>query len=126
MREAVELDEMEVQWIGTKEMLADGLTKVLAGPALSDMKDKLHLVDVGPAPKLVAGAVADMVLSEPAGLQENLDLSEPTGVRLPLLNPLHESYPENSTDSSQQLAMGCGRTRCACGAIPSVCRMPGA
>ena len=54
VREAVELDEMEVQWIGTKEMLADGLTKVLAGPALSDMRDKLHLVDVGPAPKLPA------------------------------------------------------------------------
>ena len=32
-------------------MLADGLTKVLPRPALSDIRDKLHLVDVGPAPR---------------------------------------------------------------------------
>ena len=46
VREAVELDEITVVWIGTKFMLTDGLTKVLPGPALSDMRDKLHLVDV--------------------------------------------------------------------------------
>ena len=33
--EAVELDEITVDGIGTKFMLADGLTKVLPGPALS-------------------------------------------------------------------------------------------
>ena len=31
VREYVELDEMTVKWIGTKEMLADGFTKVLPG-----------------------------------------------------------------------------------------------
>ena len=41
---------MVVESTGTMEMLADGLAKVLAGPALSDMMNKLHLVDVGPAP----------------------------------------------------------------------------
>ena len=51
VREAVELDEITVDWIGTKFMLADGLTKVLPGPALSDMRDNLHLVDVGPPPR---------------------------------------------------------------------------
>ena len=34
-QEAVELDEITVDGIGTKFMLADGLTKVLPGPALS-------------------------------------------------------------------------------------------
>ena len=34
---------MDVQWVGTKEMLADGFTKTLPGPALSDLRDKLHL-----------------------------------------------------------------------------------
>ena len=43
VREYVEHDEMDVQWVGTKEMLADGLTKTLPGPALSDLRDKLHL-----------------------------------------------------------------------------------
>ena len=51
LREAVELDEITGYWIGTKFMLADGLTKVSPGPALSDMRDKLHLVDVGPPPR---------------------------------------------------------------------------
>ena len=53
----MELDEITVDWIGTKFMLADGLTKVLPGPALSDMRDKLHLVDVGPAPREPCGGV---------------------------------------------------------------------
>ena len=57
-REAVELDEIKVDWIGTKFMLADGLTKVLPGPALSDMRDKLHLVDVGPSPREPCGGVS--------------------------------------------------------------------
>ena len=50
-REAVELDEINVDWIGTKFMLADCLPKVLPRPALSDMRHKLHLVDVRPAPR---------------------------------------------------------------------------
>ena len=57
VREAVELDEITVDWIGTKFILADGLTKVLLGPALSDMRDKLHLVDVGPPPREPCGGV---------------------------------------------------------------------
>ena len=40
VREYIELDEITVKWIGTKEMLADGLTKVLPGPALN-LRDKL-------------------------------------------------------------------------------------
>ena len=51
----MELDEIMVDWIGTKFILADGLTKVLPGPALSDMRDKLHLVDVGSAPREPCG-----------------------------------------------------------------------
>ena len=43
VREYVEHDEMDVQWVGTKEMLADGFNKTLSGPALSDLRDKLHL-----------------------------------------------------------------------------------
>ena len=41
VRESVDLDEIVVDWIGTltKHMLADGLTKVLPGPALSGMRD---------------------------------------------------------------------------------------
>ena len=58
VREAVELDEITVDWIGTKFMLADDLTKFLPGPALSDMRDKLHLVDVGPAPREPCGGVS--------------------------------------------------------------------
>ena len=47
LRDAVEMEEITIDWIGTKFMLADGLTKVLPRPALSDMRDKLHLVDAG-------------------------------------------------------------------------------
>ena len=43
VREYVRRDEMDVQWVGTKEMLADGFTKTLPGSALSDLRDKLHL-----------------------------------------------------------------------------------
>ena len=43
MREHVELDEMVVKWIGTKEMLADGFTKILPGRALANLRDKLQL-----------------------------------------------------------------------------------
>ena len=57
MREVEELDETAVDWIGTKHMLADGLTKVLPGPSLSDVRDKLHLVDVGPPPCEACGGV---------------------------------------------------------------------
>ena len=39
----MELDEITGDWIGTKFMLADGLTKVLPGPPLSDMS-KLGLM----------------------------------------------------------------------------------
>ena len=46
VREPVELDEITVDWIGTKFMLVDGLTKVSPGPRLSDMRDKLHKVNV--------------------------------------------------------------------------------
>ena len=41
VREYVQPDEMTVKWIGTKEMLADGFTKVLPGPALAYLRDKL-------------------------------------------------------------------------------------
>ena len=58
VRASVELDEIRVDWIGTKFMLADGLTKVLPGPALSGMRDKLHLVDVGPVPCEPCGGVS--------------------------------------------------------------------
>ena len=34
---------MDVYWVGTKEMLADGFTKTLPGIALSDLRGKLHL-----------------------------------------------------------------------------------
>ena len=43
VREYVEHDEMDVQCFGTKYMLADVLTKTLPGPALSDLRDKLHI-----------------------------------------------------------------------------------
>ena len=39
-------------------MLADGFTKFLPGPALSDMRDKLHLVDVELAPREPCGGVS--------------------------------------------------------------------
>ena len=54
----MELDEITVDWVGTKFMLADDLTKVLPGHALSDMRDKLHLVDVGPPPRDACGGVS--------------------------------------------------------------------
>ena len=43
VREYVEHDEMDVQWVGAKEMLVDGFTKTLPGPALSDLRDMHHL-----------------------------------------------------------------------------------
>ena len=46
VREYVELDEMTVKWIGTKEILADGFTKVLRGLALSNLRDKLQLTKI--------------------------------------------------------------------------------
>ena len=55
VRDAVEAEEIAIDWIGTQFMLADGLTKVLPGPALSDMRDKLHLVDAGPPRKPCGG-----------------------------------------------------------------------
>ena len=58
VREAVKLDETTVEWVGTKFMLADGLTQVLRGPALHDMRDKLHLVDVEPPPRDACGGVS--------------------------------------------------------------------
>ena len=58
VREAVEVDEIELDCIGTKHMLADGLTKVFPGPALSDMRDKLYLVDIGPPPREACGGVS--------------------------------------------------------------------
>ena len=53
----MEAEEIEIDWTGTKFMLADGLTKVLPGPALSDMRDKLHLVDTG-LPRKPCGGVS--------------------------------------------------------------------
>ena len=47
VRDAVEAEEIVIDSIGTKFMLADGLTKVLPGLALSDMRDELLMVDVG-------------------------------------------------------------------------------
>ena len=51
VREAEELDEITVDWIGTKFTLAVSLPKVLPGPALPDMRDELHMVAVGPPPR---------------------------------------------------------------------------
>ena len=39
----MKLDEVIVKWIGTKEMLADGFTKVFPGLALANLRDKLQL-----------------------------------------------------------------------------------
>ena len=44
VREFIEDDELEVKWIGTGELLADVFTKVLPGPALKAVREKLHLV----------------------------------------------------------------------------------
>ena len=41
VREHVELDEMVVKWVGTKERLADWFTQVLRGPKLANLRDKL-------------------------------------------------------------------------------------
>ena len=57
VRDAMEAEEIEIDWIGTKFVLADGLTQILPGPALCDMRDKLHLVDVGP-PRKPSGGVS--------------------------------------------------------------------
>ena len=43
VREYVEHEEMDVHWVGTKKMLADGFTKTLPWPAISDLRDKLHV-----------------------------------------------------------------------------------
>ena len=51
VRDFVETEEIAIGRIGTKFMLTNGLTKVLPGPALSDMRDKLHLVDAVPPQK---------------------------------------------------------------------------
>ena len=44
VRELVEDDEIQVQWVGTKEQLADLFTKILAGRQLAYMLETLHLV----------------------------------------------------------------------------------
>ena len=46
VREFVEADEIQVQWVGTKDQLADVFTKVLPGPALKDVRKRLHLMPV--------------------------------------------------------------------------------
>ena len=56
--ESVVLDEITVDGIGTKFMLADGLTKILPGPTLCYTRDKLHLADVGPPPREPWGVVS--------------------------------------------------------------------
>ena len=40
VKEYVVHDEMDVQWVGTKEMLADGFTKTLPGPALDKTQER--------------------------------------------------------------------------------------
>ena len=55
VRDAVEAEEIAIDRVGTKFMLANGLTEVLPGLALPDMRDKLHLVDVGPPRKPCGG-----------------------------------------------------------------------
>ena len=57
VRDAVETEEIAMDWIDTKFMLANDLTKVLPGPALSDMRDNLYLVDAGPPRKPFWGSV---------------------------------------------------------------------
>ena len=44
VREYVEDDEIRVQWVGTKDQLADAFTKVLPGPAMKDVRRRLHLL----------------------------------------------------------------------------------
>jgi hypothetical protein len=43
VREYVRLDEIVVEWIGTLDMLADVMTKVLPGPAMQLVRDKFQL-----------------------------------------------------------------------------------
>ena len=43
VREFIQRDEMVVQWVGTTDMLADVMTKVLPGPAMSIVRDKFQL-----------------------------------------------------------------------------------
>ena len=57
VRDALEMEEIEIDWMGTKFMLADGLTKVLPGPALSDMRGNLQPVDAEP-PRRHCGGVS--------------------------------------------------------------------
>ena len=57
VRDAVEAEEIVIDWIGTKFMMAEGLTKVLPGPPLSDMRDELHMFYVGP-PRTPCGGVS--------------------------------------------------------------------
>lgn len=47
IREYVEVDEVVVKWIGTKEKMAHSFTKVLLGPALAILKDKVQLMKFG-------------------------------------------------------------------------------
>jgi hypothetical protein len=39
------MDELKVAWVGTVEQLADVFTKVLPGPALQEVRNKLQLVE---------------------------------------------------------------------------------
>ena len=43
VQEHVAMDKLSVKWCGTKEQQADVLTKVLPGPGLAAMRDKLNL-----------------------------------------------------------------------------------
>ena len=45
VREYVLRDEIKVEWVGTVEQLADVFTKVLPGPALEAVRNKLQLVE---------------------------------------------------------------------------------
>ena len=45
VQEHVARERLRVKWCGTREQQADVLTKVLPGPALKDMRDKLNLRD---------------------------------------------------------------------------------
>ena len=45
VREYVERDEVRVEWIGTTDQLADVFTKILPGPALATVRDRLQLND---------------------------------------------------------------------------------
>ena len=45
VREYVQMDELKVAWVGTVDQLADVFTKVLPGPALLEVRNKLQLVE---------------------------------------------------------------------------------